>query len=343
MRARWEPVVEITQMKGDSETHSTLAPTDEFADFERWDTTNLFGNKPKQPWMLQYEYVRSALGLGLQHGAALGVNPFKLGIIGSTDGHTGLATVTEKDFFGKFKGSEPSPERAFKKMGAGGPDNWRIGASGLAAVWATENTRAAIFDALSRREVYGTTGPRIQVRFFGGWDYSKRDVARPDYATVGYARGVPMGGDLLRHKGGKAPRFMVVAAKDQDGANLDRVQIVKGWLDKNGSVQNRIYDVALSDGRKVDPKTGKAPPVGNTVNVAEATYTNSIGAAELATLWVDPDFDPNLQAFYYVRVIEIPKPRWTTYDMKIYGTVLPPEVPRTIQDRAYTSPIWYNP
>jgi hypothetical protein len=342
-RVRWEPVVEITQMKGDSETHGVLAPTDEFADFERWDQTNLFGNKPKQPWMLQYEYVRSVLGLGLQHAAALGVNPFKLGIIGSTDSHTGLATATEKGFFGKFKGSEPAPDRALRKMGAGGPDNWRIGASGLAAVWAPENTRTAIFDAFARREVYGTTGPRIQVRFFGGWDYSRRDVTRPDYATIGYAKGVPMGGDLLRPKGRKAPRFMVVAARDPDGANLDRVQIIKGWLAKDGSVQNRIYDIALSGGRRVNPKTGKAPAVGSTVNVTEATFTNTIGAAELATLWTDPDFDPDLQAFYYVRVLEIPTPRWTTYDVKRFGTALPKDVPLTVQDRAYTSPIWYNP
>lgn len=343
-RARWEPVVEITQMKGDSETHPTLAPTDEFANFERWDKTNLFGNAPNLPWMLKYEYVRSALGLGLQHERKLGVNPFKLGIIGSTDSHTGLSSTAEDNFDGSFKNSERAPGRAMRKMlGRTGPENWQLGASGLAAVWATANTRAAIFDAFARREVYGTTGSRIQVRFFGGWNYTKRDVRRSDYVTVGYDKGVPMGGDLVHQKGHKAPTFMVAAAKDPDGANLDRIQIIKGWLAKDGSVRNRIYDVALSGNRKVNPVTGKAPPVGNTVDVANATYTNTIGAAQLATVWTDPDFDPAARAFYYVRVIEIPKPRWTDYDLKAFGEKLPPEVPLTIRDRAYTSPIWYNP
>ncbi|MCB2063228.1 MAG: DUF3604 domain-containing protein [Novosphingobium sp.] len=342
-RARWEPVVEITQMKGDSEAHPSLSPTDEFADFENWDTTNLFGNTPKQPWMLQYEYVRSALGLGLGYEQELGANPFKLGIIGSTDTHTGLAATDEKGFFGKFKGSEPGPDRALGMMGPTGPENWRIGASGLAAVWATANTREAIFDAFARREVYGTTGSRIQVRFFGGWNFTKRDVARPDYAEIGYARGVPMGGDLLRQKGRKAPRFMVLAARDPDGANLDRIQVIKGWVDKHGKVQNRIFDVALSDSRKVDPRTGKAPPVGSTVDLRTASYTNTIGATQLSAVWTDPEFDPQARAFYYVRVLEIPTPRWTAYDMVAYGLKLPPEIPLTVQDRAYTSPIWYNP
>ena len=342
-RVRWEPVVEVTQIKGDGEAHPSLFPTDEFADFENWDSTNLMGTKPKQPWMLQYEYARSVLGLGLGHEKNLGANPFKFGMIGSTDTHTGLATTTEDNFFGKFASSEPSAERALKTMGGLGPKNSTLSASGLTAVWARENTREAIFDAIARREVYGTTGSRIRVRFFGGWNFGKEDVERPDFAEIGYAKGVPMGGDLMKRSKSEAPRFMVLATKDPDGANLDRIQIIKGWLGKDGTVRNKIYDVALSDGRKVDRRTGKAPSVGSTVDVANATYTNSIGEVQLARVWTDPDFDPELRAFYYVRVIEIPTPRWTAYDAKYFGTKIPKGVPMVIQDRAYTSPIWYTP
>jgi hypothetical protein len=342
-RIRWEPVYEITQVKGDGEAHPTLSPTDEFADFETWDTGNITLTAPKQPWMLQYEYARSGLREGLKHEAKLGVNPFKFGIIGSTDDHTGLSTATEDNFFGKFPESEPQPGRISNKMAGLLQESWELGASGLAAVWATENTREAIFDAFKRKEVYGTTGSRIKLRFFGGWNFQAADVRSPDYARIGYARGVPMGGDLLRDAPGRAPTFMVVSARDPDEANLDRIQIVKGWLDAKGETHEKIYDVALSDGRKVDPKTGKAPPVGSTVDVASATYSNSIGDPELATVWTDPDFDPARRAFYYVRVLEIPKPRWTTYDAKYFGLKLPANVPTTVQDRAYSSPIWYHP
>ena len=341
-RARWEPLYEITQTKGDSETHPSLSPTDEFADFERWDRGNLTLSSPKQPWMLRYEYVRQALLDGLQHHAKLGVNPFEFGLIGSTDGHNSVSTAEEDNYFGKVVSNEPHAGRLDGKMGVGWM-NAELGASGLAAGWAPENTREAIFAAFKRREVYGTTGSRIKLRFFGGWDYGAEDVLRPDYAQIGYRKGVPMGGELMNAPQGGAPRFMVVAAKDPDEANLDRVQIIKGWLDAQGETHEKVYDVALSDGRKVDPKTGKAPPVGSTVDVKNATYTNAIGDAELATVWRDPDFDANQRAFYYVRVIEIPKPRWTAYDAKFFNVSLPANIPMTVQDRAYSSPIWYQP
>jgi hypothetical protein len=342
-RVRWEPVYEVTQVKGDGEAHPTLSPTDEFADFETWDRGNITLTAPKQPWMLRYEYARSGLLEGLAHEAKTGINPFKFGMIGSTDSHTGLSTATEDNFFGKFPESEPQPERIRNKMAGLLQESWELGASGLAAVWAPENTREALFDAFRRREVYGTTGSRITLRFFGGWDFAAADVRRPDYARIGYAKGVPMGGDLLRNDKVRAPAFMVAAARDPDEANLDRIQIVKGWLDAKGVTHERIYDVALSDGRKVDPKTGQAPAVGSTVDVANATYSNSIGAPELATVWSDPDFDPAQSAFYYVRVLEIPKPRWTAYDAKYFRLKLPAEVRTTVQDRAYSSPIWYHP
>lgn len=342
-RARWEPVVEVTQIKGDGESHPFLSPDDEFADFENWDNSNLMGTVPKKPEMLQYEYARSVLALGLQYERILGANPFKFGMIGSSDAHTGLAAVDEDNFFGKFSNGEPSGERAFTRMAGMGPENWRLVASGLAAVWAPENTREAIFDAFERREVYATTGPRIQVRFFGGWDFVKQDVVRPDYASIGYAKGVSMGGDLLKAKKGKVPKFMVVASKDPDGANLDRVQVIKGWVGKDGKLHERVYDVALSDDRKINRRTGKAPSVGNSIDSANASYTNSIGDVQLATIWTDPDFEPEQRAFYYVRVIEIPTPRWTAYDAKYFGTILPKEIPTIVRDRAYSSPIWYTP
>ncbi|MFO1376884.1 MAG: DUF3604 domain-containing protein [Steroidobacteraceae bacterium] len=342
-RARWEPVYEATQTKGDGETHPSLSPTDEFADFERWDKGDIVMSRPKEPWMLRYEYARSALREGLAHEAKLGVNPFKFGLIGSTDSHNGLSTTAEDNFFGKFPHDEPSPGRTGKKTDVVARQAWQLGASGLAAVWAPENTREAIFAAFKRREVYGTTGSRIKLRFFGGWDYGAEDVLRPDYAQIGYRKGVPMGGELMNAPKGGAPRFMVVAAKDPDEANLDRVQVIKGWLDAKGETHEKIYDVVLSDGRKVDPKTGKAPAVGSTVDVKNATYTNAIGDPELATVWTDPDFDATQRAFYYVRVIEIPKPRWTAYDAKFFNVSLPANIPMTVQDRAYSSPIWYEP
>lgn len=342
-RARWEPIYEVTQVKGDGEAHPILSPNDEFADFENWDWDNIGRTEPKEDWMLPQEYARGALKLGLKYEAELGANPFKFGLIGSTDSHTSLATAAEDNFFGKFPESEPGPERFENVMAGALWQNWRIVASGLAAVWATENTRDALFEAMQRREVYATTGSRITVRFFGGWEYDAKILDRPDYVEVAYAQGVPMGGDLTSAPDGKAPTFIAVAAKDPDGANLDRVQIIKGWLDADGNVQEKIYELALSDGRKVKKKTGKAKPVGNTVDVEDASYTNSIGDPQLSAVWTDPDFDASERAFYYVRVIEIPTPRWSAYDAKFFDLDLPDDVPMVIQDRAYTSPIWYTP
>jgi len=344
-RARWEPLVEVTQIKGDSETHPALSPNDEFAGYETWDRGNLLFSKRKEAWMLRYDYVRSALGLGLAQQALLGENPFRMGMIGSSDAHTGIPAVEEDNFFGKVEASEPSPERwrtLFFQGKTASMENWQLASSGYAAIWATANTREALFDAMRRRETYASTGPRITVRIFGGWDFEPADATRPELARIGYRRGVPMGGELARAPRGRAPRFLIQAAKDPIGANLDRVQVVKGWLDGRGEPQERVFDVALSNHRALDAQ-GKAPPVGATVDVAAATYRNTIGAAELSTVWEDPAFDARQLAFYYARVIEIPTPRWTAYDAKRFGVTMDPKVPMTTQERAYTSPIWYTP
>jgi hypothetical protein len=345
-RARWERIYEATQIKGDGEAHPLLSPNDEFASFERWDKGNLDLSELKRPDMLQYEYARSALKLGLKVEAQLGTNPYKFGLIGSTDAHTGLAAVEEDNFFGKTSSSEPGPDRAthpFIKTEKATIMGWEQTASGYAAVWATENTREALFDAMQRKEVYATTGPRMTVRFFGGFDFEAGDARNRMPAAIGYRKGVPMGGDLTQAPAGKAPTFLVAALKDPIGANLDRIQVVKGWLDKAGEVQERVYDVVWSGQRRPDPGTGKIPPVGNTVDVANATYANTIGEPELITVWKDPDFDPSLRAFYYARVLEIPTPRWTAYDARYFGIKMPPEAPMAQQERAYTSPIWYTP
>ena len=343
-RSRWEPVYEVTQVKGDGEAHPTLSPDDDFADFENWDADNIGRTETKQDAMLAHEYARSALKLGLAHEQELGVNPFKFGMIGSTDGHNTLSATEEDNFIGKFPESEPGPHRMTNAMANDALwQNWRLVASGYAAVWAQENTREALFDAMKRREVYATTGSRIQVRFFGGFGYQPRDIDRPDYLDVAYQQGVPMGGDLTLAPEGRSAGFLIAAAKDPDGANLDRIQIVKGWQDAAGELHEQVFDVAASDGRVVDPKTGKLPLVGSSVDLETATYLNTIGAADLAAYWQDPDFDPEQRAFYYVRVLEIPRPRWTTVDAVFFGIEIPDEAPRTIQDRAYTSPIWYTP
>ena len=382
-RARWEPLLEVTQNKGDSETHPLVSPDDEFADFERM---GVFGKKaaagrqsksavkskqlskqskksstgtktpakkkaqPKKPakgkaWVEAPEqsvvelaaqsFARPALKLGLDQKSKLGSNPFKFGMIGSTDSHTGLTTGFEDNFWGGLGVAEPSQYRAAIFSN----DN----AAGYAAVWAQENTRASLFAAMRRKETYGTTGPRITVRFFGGWDYAADDALRPDLARRGYAKGVPMGGDLTHAPAGQSPNFLLRAVKDPDGANLDRVQVIKGWRDAKGALHERVHNVALSDNRKANAN-GKAVAVGNTVDVAQATYTNSIGDAELAVVWTDPDFNAKEAAFYYVRVLEIPTPRWTAYDATRYGLHdLPERIPLITQERAYTSPIWYTP
>jgi hypothetical protein len=346
-----EPLYEVTQMKGDAEAHPILSPNDEFAGFEVWDRGS-FGAGVHTPDMLPKEYTREVLKRGLAYEQTLGVNPFKFGMVGSTDAHTSLATTQENNFFGKVVPLEPSthPDRFFEVVAGrlSGDDpkrksfGWQTSASGLAAVWATNNSREAIWDAMARKEVYATTGSRLLVRVFAGFDFVADDVERADFARYGYQKGVPMGGDLTAAPAGKAPTLLIRALRDADGANLDRVQVIKGWLDADGTTQEKIYDVVWSDDRQLGAD-GKLPSVGNTVNVAQASYTNTIGDPLLAASWTDPDFDPAERAFYYVRVIEIPTPRWTTYDAKFFGTTPPAEAPTAVQDRAYTSPIWYTP
>jgi hypothetical protein len=345
-RDRWEPLYEVTQIKGDGEAHPFLSPNDEFADYETWDIGNLNVSEAKTDDMLEREYARSALQLGLKLEEELGVNPYKFGMIGSTDSHTGLATADDDNFFGKHAGGEPSAERmshVFMQADAGTIMGWQEVASGYAAVWARDNTRAAIFDAMRRKETYATTGPRMVVRFFGGWDFDTDDVMNRRPAEIGYMRGVPMGADLTPNPGTGAPRFLVAALKDPIGANLDRIQIVKGWLGTDGTMQERIYDVAVSDGREIDANGRCTVPVGNTVDVETATWANTIGDPELISVWEDPDFDPDVRAFYYVRVLQIPTPRWPAYDARYYGTTLPDDVDFVAQERGYTSPIWYTP
>ncbi|SDA92665.1 DUF3604 domain-containing protein [Mesorhizobium qingshengii] len=346
-RHRWEPVYEVTQMKGDGEAHPFLSPNDEFANFEKWDKGNLDMSEAKKPEMLEHEYARSGLKLGLKMEKQFGVNPFKFGMIGSTDAHTGLPAVEEDNFWGKVAPMEPSAERLtntfVKNAKTGITVNDRdVVAAGYAAVWATENTRQSIFDAMERREVYATTGTRMAVRLFGGYEFTEADAKSRNPAVAGYGKGVPMGGDLGAPPEGKVPTFLIAALKDPIGANLDRYQIIKGWLDEKGETHEKVYDVVWSGDRKRGAD-GKVPAVGNTVDVANATWTNSIGSPELIAAWKDPEFDPKQSAFYYGRVLEIPTPRWTTYDAKYYGLPVPTDVPSSIQERAYTSPIWYTP
>ena len=351
LRQRWEPLVETTQIKGDSEAHPLLSPNDEFADYGTWDKADIGGIIPKKPEMLPYEYTRTALQVGLQQQQELGVNPFKMGQIGSSDSHTALSTTRDENFFGKMDTGEPSPDRwkSYVIKAFGGDDalstfEYDVLASGLAAVWARENTREALFDAMSTKEVYATTGTRIVVRFFGGWDYEEDDVFRPDAVEIGYTKGVPMGGDLTAGPSGKSPTFLVGAAKDPWSGNLDRIQIIKGWVDADGERHERIYDVAVSDGRKIGIDGRATKTVGNTVDEDNATWTNTIGDVELRAVWTDPDFDPSLPAVYYSRVLEIPTPTWQAYDEKRFGIRMTPDgIPRSHQERAYTSPIWYTP
>ncbi len=350
-RMRFEPIYEVTQMKGDGEAHPSLSPNDEFADFETWDK-GAFGLTVHTPDMLPREYAREALKRGLSYEQRLGANPFKFGLIGSTDAHTALSTTTEDNFFGKVTPLEPSarPDR-FEEIITGrlAADPalrqyaWQTSAAGLAAVWATDNTREALWDAMARKEVYATTGTRLAVRVFAGFDFVVDDVDRHDFAKYGYQKGVPMGGDLSSAPTGQAPALLIRALRDPDGANLDRIQVVKGWLDASGKLREQVSDVALAGDRKIGADGRCRTPVGNTVNVAEARYRNTIGAPLLLGYWKDPAFSPKERAFYYVRVIEIPTPRWTTYDAKFFGTKIPKDAPTAIQDRAYTSPIWYTP
>ncbi len=345
-RAKWEPLYEVTQIKGDGEAHPFLSPEDEFADYETWDIGNLdIPPTVKTNDMLAGEYAREALKRGLAIEARLGTNPYKFGMVGSTDSHTGLATAQEDNFFGKHSGYEPNPKRMehqFWSNEKGTIMGWGQVSSGLAAVYASENTRESLFDAMERKEVYGTTGSRMFVRFFGGWDFTDADLSSRSPAFAGYQKGVPMGGDLPAMSSGKSPTFLVYALRDPIGGNLDRIQIVKGWLDADGTTQERVYDVVWSGDRKPG-RNGKLLPVGNTVDAKTANFTNTIGTSELATVWTDPKFDAKQKAFYYARVIEIPTPRWSTYEAFRFGIPIPEGAPVSTQERAYTSPIWYTP
>lgn len=342
-RAAHEPVAEVTQYKGDSESHPFLSPNDEFADFgdQGWDLGNGQLTELKKPEMLTFEYVREALKRGLAVEARTGVNPYRLGMIGSTDSHTSLSTAREDNWFGKVSLVEPSARRMAEPLNPGKDPTrygWHYLAGGMAAVWAAANTREAIFDALLRREVYATTGPRMTVRLFGGNSFAP-GVFRGDWVKAGYSQGVPMGGRLPSGK--KAPSFIVQALKDPIGANLDRIQIVKGWVEADGTTKEKIYDVAWSSpSTRKRGKDGRLTPVGDTVDLANATYANSIGAPELKTVWRDPDFKPGQRAFYYARVLEIPTPRWVLFDAIRFKVKPPKDARLKDQERAYTSPIW---
>ncbi len=353
-RQRWEPLYEATQMKGDAEAHPLLSPNDEFADFETWDKSGINSIEPKTPDMLPREYARSALKRGLAYEAALGVNPFKFGMVGSTDTHTSIIGTEEDNYFGKVTPLEPanSLERfwepvAGRRPAKDGSDlkiySWQVSSSGLVGVWAEDNTRESLWDAMQRKEVFATTGTRIQVRVYAGYGLDAAAMERSDFPGAVLSKVVPMGGDLGTAKADKAPGFYVQAMRDPMAANLDRIQMIKGWQDDKGELQERIYDIALADGRKIDANGRAIKAVGNTVDVAQASYTNTIGDATLAAYWEDPDFSPQQRAFYYVRVLEIPTPRWTTVDAKLFKREIPEGAPASIQERAYTSPIWYSP
>jgi hypothetical protein len=347
-RAKWEPLYEATQIKGDGEAHPKLSPDDEFADYGTWDKGNLNLSVAKTEDMLQYEYAREALKNGLAMEANLGTNPYKFGLAGSSDTHTGLTAVEEENYIGKHAGTEPEPERMEHIVIKFGENFILAGeevASGYTGVWATENTRKTIWDAMMRKEVYATTGPRMMVRFFGGWNYSEDDAMSRLPANAGYAKGVPMGGDLPpKPDSAQSPTFLVAALKDPYSGNLDRIQIVKGWLDTEGKTREKVYNVVWGDAAsRTLGSDGSLPAIGNTVDVKNATWSNTIGDPELLAVWSDPDFDPEERAFYYARVLEIPTPRWTAYDAMRFG-VEPPEGTKMIhQERAYTSPIWYTP
>ncbi|MCL7991167.1 MAG: DUF3604 domain-containing protein, partial [marine benthic group bacterium] len=338
-RQHFEPLIEMMQIKGNSEVHAQVWKNDEFADFENATSLSKFSGRT----IAEGNFVRSGLKQGLAHEQSLGANPFKYGFIGGTDNHNGApADVTEGNWLGSHGPEDGSVEARRTGEVGGWAESKDLNPGSLAAVWAEENTRASIFDAMRRKETYVTSGPRIQVRLFGGWAYPADAHQRADMVSLGYEGGVPMGGDLTATPSGAAPTFLVWAAKDPENAHLDRIQIVKGWLDADGAVHERIYEVAWSDGRAMG-SDGKLPAVGNTVDLTTATWTNTIGDAELAGSWTDPDFDRSQRAFYYARVLEIPTPRWSTYDAVRSGLPLLEDVPATIQERAWTSPIWYTP
>ena len=337
-RMRNEPLYELTQIKGTSEVYPTMSPNDEFAGFEIWDYT--LASTATPPEHKVGGYMREALIRGMALEAEGNGNPFKYGFIGDSDTHNAAAAIEEDNYTGKF-GFENNPEHRLEGPPGVGEAAARqvreFSSGGVAGIWAESNTREAIFDAMVRKETFATSGPRLKVRMFGGYGYAEGVMAGPDWLQAAYDGGVPMGGDLPAAPEGGAPTFLVAAMKEADGANLDRIQIVKGWIE-NGEQRERIYDVALSDGR-----SDGSEPVGNTVDVAAASYTNDIGATELMTAWTDPDFDPALPALYYARVLQIPTPRWSTYDAAKLGVDVPEGLPTSIQERAWTSPIWYMP
>jgi hypothetical protein len=349
-RMRWEPIYEVTQIKGDGETVPLLSPNDEFADYYSWEPAS-FSAKTTTPEMLPNEYAREALKRGLAYEKRIGANPFKFGMIGSTDAHTSIPSTEEDSFFGKISAAEPSgsPLRYEELVnGRLSPDPetktrlYESMAGGLTAIWARENTRESLWDAMARKEVYATTGTRLRVRVFGGWNLEAADLERSNFAEYGYENGVPMGGDLKAGSSGDAPTMLIRVLRDVDGANIDRVQVIKGWLDTDGNTHERIYDVACSGSRKIKKRRCERP-VGSTVNVAEASYTNSIGEPFLVAAWTDPDFDAEQHAFYYVRILEIPTPTWLAFDAKYFDIELPDDAMMVGQERAYTSPIWYTP
>ena len=346
-RQKWEPLFEVAQTKGQSEAHPLMSPNDELSrGYETWDRGNLTA-VPKKPGMIQHEYLREALKNGLKVEQDLGANPFKYGMVAGTDSHNGLTAIEEDNNFSKMPDMEPRPDRwdaTFMKRGDITIKGWEVSAAGHTAVWATENTRASIWDAMKRRETYGTSGPRMTVRFFGGYDFEPRDAKTRSPAIPGYTKGVPMGGELKPAPQGRSPTFLVAAQRDPLSGNLDRIQIIKGWLDKSGRPQEKVHDVVWSDpGKRRHDSKGRLTPVGNTVDLSNATWTNTVGAPELIAVWKDPSFDPALKAFYYARVVEIPTPRWTAYDVAYFKVKMPAHVPMTTQERAWTSPIWYTP
>jgi hypothetical protein len=333
-----EPLTEIHQVKGTSETHPNLSPNDEFANYE---IMNFLIGVPNSTSKLNGSYIREAYQNGLAMQEKRGYNPYKMGVVGASDSHNTVVPYSQSNNFGAHGNTDATPKDRLADKVESGMAVLKTSVAGLGGVWAESNTRESIYDAMARKEVFGTSGVRIKVRLFGGWDFGREHLIRRDWVKNAYEKGVPMGGDLPAAKA-KEPTFVVWAVKDPEDANLDRIQIIKGWT-KSGQIFEKIYDVALSDGRTADPKTGKAPPLTSTVDVAKATYTNTIGAVELKAEWKDPEFDPSLHAFYYARVLQIPTPRWSTYDAAKLGVPPPTTVAPTVQERAWTSPIWYSP
>ena len=339
-----EPLFEICQTKGNSESHPWLSPNDEFADFEQFPSLISLDT----PSQIKGGFYRQGLVEGMKLEIETGFNPYKMGVVAGADVHSGYSGNEEWDWKGAHGTLDDTPKKRLNPVkNATGETGYGVSSAGTTAVWADENTRAGIFDAMKRKETYGTTGTLIRLRFFGGWNYPPNLLSQKDWLTQAYQSGVPMGSDMPARVGkdlARAPTFIVQAMKDPESGNLDRIQIIKGWSNpRTGFPAEKIYEVAWSDKRKLDPKTGKLPPVGNTVDIKKATYKNTIGDTLLSAVWTDPDFDPSIKAVYYVRVLEIPTPRWSTYDAAKLGVAPPKGVAATIQERAYSSPIWYTP